>query len=1115
MSQKPVGDGGQKHFAAGRGLLAAAETLNFSINEQRSGQQVGGLGVGGGGMESQDSQMPQRGGHIGSTMKLFASLGLSPSDLDALAEIPEEDISVETLPQILMQLKNRKGDAGERRAASSMSSDAAYRGGRDNWGDMHGGRMGGPSLGQSSSRPQSSADFGFSSLQDAAPSRGFGFSFGGGGGGGSRERLYSDLSRRGSDSGLGGMGAPSSEPAFMQRRMGSPSNGKIRDFLGAMPTMLPYVCSLCDFDVHSTVEWKQHTYGLQHAEKRRMLLEMYPDWDPGMSSSRSGGRLDGPNLSAGLLGPAPMSSAGAGGMSSSWGGGGGSGLSGQNQLRSRVVVVKYDRKPLSNKTLLDFTKPFGRLRENLILKNKAFLEMSSHEEAQDMVNYYNQHPATLYNKPIAFYLSRTLLVIEKEDRVTERPLDRPIREVKGHGSQVVFFSKLPKETEKKKELLTIAGRFGTVEKHVFLNDQAFIQLGTPEDAEMLVKYYTVNPLTLRGRPVHLNICTKYKTLTVNRRRGASAGDNRPPRSREASASSPGSGSKTSSRTTPSRTTPSRASSTSRSKEGAKEGGDQEDKPSADGEQEEEVSGVMEADDQAEEQVADGDAEGAEPEDSKEETKESEDVQQEVPDGDEVTDVPGDGGGAENDTKKGVEPGGQTEAETEKEEVKEEAATTDPVEGEGGAEEADPDFLENMEDFVTLDELAEDEDEDARSDIIDDSRKAGMRVVNVIGFKRGYNLLSELLALAKPFGKVVKHLVLDLRPEAYLQFETESEARAMAKFYNSNVTASVCGRPVRISHSVSYPTIRCGSSKVVYVGQIPTAKYSDEAVLKLAEPFGPVRKYFTNMIKRECFLEMVRAEDAEKMAEHCKANPLKLNGKRLTVYVSRKYRQLKHGHRCPPPSKRENSPRSSKNTGEPPAKRPREEREEEGRVGEEEKEEDERVKEEEKEEEEGKMEEEKGKQEEEENLNEEEEKLEEEKQNGEEEEEPTQNVDAPEKREEPEETPDAPETTSCQEEAKQEEEMETNQIAQMESPPPAENKSGVASLPLPPHDPDKPIGAEHVKAGFYCRICFLFYSNEETAKKTHCSSRAHYDKLQKHLEKEQNKSAKKKGKKTTA
>lgn len=41
---------------------------------------------------------------------------------------------------------------------------------------------------------------------------------------------------------------------------------------------------------------------------------------------------------------------------------------------------------------------------------------------------------------------------------------------------------------------------------------------------------------------------------------------------------------------------------------------------------------------------------------------------------------------------------------------------------------------------------------------------GMRVVNIVGFRRGYNFLNELLNLAKPFGKVVKHLVLDLRPE---------------------------------------------------------------------------------------------------------------------------------------------------------------------------------------------------------------------------------------------------------------------------------------------------------------------------------------------------------------
>lgn len=40
------------------------------------------------------------------------------------------------------------------------------------------------------------------------------------------------------------------------------------------------------------------------------------------------------------------------------------------------------------------------------------MEMGSHEEAMDMVNYYKDNPASLYGKSLNFYLSKTLLVIE-------------------------------------------------------------------------------------------------------------------------------------------------------------------------------------------------------------------------------------------------------------------------------------------------------------------------------------------------------------------------------------------------------------------------------------------------------------------------------------------------------------------------------------------------------------------------------------------------------------------------------------------------------------------------------------------------------------------------------
>ena len=55
-------------------------------------------------------------------------------------------------------------------------------------------------------------------------------------------------------------------------------------------------------------------------------------------------------------------------------------------------------------------------------------------------------------------------------------MDRPIRDVKSHGSKVVFFSNLPREEDKKRELLTVAGRFGSVDKHLFLSDQVNLLL---------------------------------------------------------------------------------------------------------------------------------------------------------------------------------------------------------------------------------------------------------------------------------------------------------------------------------------------------------------------------------------------------------------------------------------------------------------------------------------------------------------------------------------------------------------------------------------------------------------------------------------------------------------
>ncbi|XP_060692989.1 matrin-3-like [Hemiscyllium ocellatum] len=75
------------------------------------------------------------------------------------------------------------------------------------------------------------------------------------------------------------------------------------------------------------------------------------------------------------------------------------------------------------------------------------------------------------------------------------------------------------------------------------------------------------------------------------------------------------------------------------------------------------------------------------------------------------------------------------------------------------------------------------------------------------------------------------------------------------------------------------------------------------------------------------------------------------------------------------------------------------------------------------------------------------------------------------------------------------EPSTEQIQAL-SPLPEEYKLG-------PYKPNNPVGLDYVvpKAGYYCKLCRLFYTSEETAKQTHCGTVEHYERLKKALAKQ--------------
>ncbi|XP_041049095.1 matrin-3-like isoform X1 [Carcharodon carcharias] len=74
-------------------------------------------------------------------------------------------------------------------------------------------------------------------------------------------------------------------------------------------------------------------------------------------------------------------------------------------------------------------------------------------------------------------------------------------------------------------------------------------------------------------------------------------------------------------------------------------------------------------------------------------------------------------------------------------------------------------------------------------------------------------------------------------------------------------------------------------------------------------------------------------------------------------------------------------------------------------------------------------------------------------------------------------------------------------------PSSEQIQALSPLPdeykLGPYKPNNPVGLDYVvpKTGYYCKLCCLFYTSEETAKQTHCGTIDHYQRLKKALAKQ--------------
>ncbi|XP_078087334.1 matrin-3-like isoform X1 [Mustelus asterias] len=450
---------------------------------------------------------------------ILATFGLSSRDLDELSRYPEDKLTPESLPDILMQLKKKRNDEGTSlnygRGDSSPRDDRSFRTSRNEWEEERRFRSNFEgrdpdadpvvNYDHGSSRESSSRYYDRKDYET--------------------ERLRGDDFRRDDmrmsepmyDSDYGKMGPSPSrgqERSLFERKRGSPSLSNINDYHGFLPTMFPHLCSLCDVTVHSVKDWNQHKNEPAHKRRCLLLLEIYPQWVPeDVPSTRSNPSARqtniAPDAASALLAAIRQLDA----LDPH-----GGNRKGQMQNKrnmpldepGRVLhMTELPKGKCKVKDILKLAQPFGIITKYLLLntKSEGFVEMATNAQAQTAVAFYSMKPATLYGKRVRVDMSHKYKEIDLKKQKQERS-----------GGRVALLQNLPPSGYSDADIVKIGTSFGKVLNYIVmrLRNQAFLEMESKKCMVDMVKHYKKTPLIFRGRKVTVDASQKYKTLVLKK-----------------------------------------------------------------------------------------------------------------------------------------------------------------------------------------------------------------------------------------------------------------------------------------------------------------------------------------------------------------------------------------------------------------------------------------------------------------------------------------------------------------------------------------------------------------------------------------------------------------------
>ncbi|XP_035016999.2 matrin 3-like 1.1 isoform X2 [Hippoglossus stenolepis] len=160
--------------------------------------------------------------------------------------------------------------------------------------------------------------------------------------------------------------------------------------------------------------------------------------------------------------------------------------------KSKVVCVKFPAQSVDETYLRNLTQPFGKIVKILMFPSLAFVELGSVDQAKDLVKFHINCPPTVNGEQMEFSISSTFSFLQ--------------------SSRVVSFTPAPTGEEGRSDLISIVKRFGLPLYTLFLPSMAFVEMKNVPDAQKLVDYYSAKTLRINSDLVKVSLSGEYRSL---------------------------------------------------------------------------------------------------------------------------------------------------------------------------------------------------------------------------------------------------------------------------------------------------------------------------------------------------------------------------------------------------------------------------------------------------------------------------------------------------------------------------------------------------------------------------------------------------------------------------